>query len=597
MNYYELNNYIKHYIEKDKTQSAIMLTGAWGTGKSYYIRNVLDPFLREAKNGKHRCAIVSLYGLKDVSEISKRIYFELRSIGVSKKSEITSTGKVTVKIVAKTILNGVTNMVGFDIGHISDEDLEKVYLSIDLSNKLIILEDIERSNIETTEIFGYVNSLVEQDGAKVILVANEEEILNHYKGDLDENNNVYETLDKDTHIYLKSKEKTISDTIAFNVDLDSAIIAIISSFDNSILNRFRSEECVKNISEIMMIQRCYNLRLFIFACQKIVDIYERMTSRGYMGSFSTASIFYSVVALSLRRKNGSLPDWNTESNISMELGFKVYPLYRFCYDYVKYRILDEKMINLCLLEQERIRILNKNSTKGNSSLKIIRYFYLYKESEILYTLKNIENNILQKGYIGIQSYDELAYYLIKCNTVLGYDYSKCKQNMVKFLANHFNEGDALDLFQWSDKQFELESEKKQYNDFLNELKTAIKPKKLYTFSYNHEKLKVFYEHINNSKNKINTNRAFIRELDLDKLVKMIFECSSYELYYFRISLLTIYNNVQNGDILTTDFTFMINLKSRVENELRKYNFSLDKIQIHQINLLIKNISEFIKKLS
>ena len=33
----ELNQYIQHYIEKDKTGRAIMLTGAWGTGKSYYM--------------------------------------------------------------------------------------------------------------------------------------------------------------------------------------------------------------------------------------------------------------------------------------------------------------------------------------------------------------------------------------------------------------------------------------------------------------------------------------------------------------------------------------------------------------------------------
>jgi hypothetical protein len=31
----ELNLYIKHYIEKDKTGRAIMLTGSWGIGKAY----------------------------------------------------------------------------------------------------------------------------------------------------------------------------------------------------------------------------------------------------------------------------------------------------------------------------------------------------------------------------------------------------------------------------------------------------------------------------------------------------------------------------------------------------------------------------------
>lgn len=34
----ELNSYILHYLKKDKTHTAIMLTGEWGTGKSYYIK-------------------------------------------------------------------------------------------------------------------------------------------------------------------------------------------------------------------------------------------------------------------------------------------------------------------------------------------------------------------------------------------------------------------------------------------------------------------------------------------------------------------------------------------------------------------------------
>ena len=38
----ELNEYIRHYLEEDKTKSAIMLSAPWGTEKSYYIHaNIL----------------------------------------------------------------------------------------------------------------------------------------------------------------------------------------------------------------------------------------------------------------------------------------------------------------------------------------------------------------------------------------------------------------------------------------------------------------------------------------------------------------------------------------------------------------------------
>lgn len=72
----ELNKYIKHYLENDKTHSAIMLSGEWGSGKSYYIQHELIPFLNA--DGVDRCVTVSLYGFSNLSEISKNIYLEMR---------------------------------------------------------------------------------------------------------------------------------------------------------------------------------------------------------------------------------------------------------------------------------------------------------------------------------------------------------------------------------------------------------------------------------------------------------------------------------------------------------------------------------------
>ena len=72
----ELNKYILHYIEQDHTKSAIMLTGGWGTGKSHYIQNELIPFLSSEENGNHQCIFIPLYGLTQLSEVSKIIFFE-----------------------------------------------------------------------------------------------------------------------------------------------------------------------------------------------------------------------------------------------------------------------------------------------------------------------------------------------------------------------------------------------------------------------------------------------------------------------------------------------------------------------------------------
>ena len=67
----EITQYIEHYIEKDKTKNAIMLSGDWGIGKSYYIQYELVPFLQTREIAQ--CVVISLYGMNKVAEISKSI--------------------------------------------------------------------------------------------------------------------------------------------------------------------------------------------------------------------------------------------------------------------------------------------------------------------------------------------------------------------------------------------------------------------------------------------------------------------------------------------------------------------------------------------
>ena len=128
----ELNLYIKHYIEKDKTGRAIMLSGAWGTGKTYYIKNDLIPFLLKPENGGHACIVVSLYGLSNIHEISKAIYLETRLKYLKKKTE-SEAGKATI-LVARTLLKGVTSFLGFDL-NADESSLEGLYQSIELKRK------------------------------------------------------------------------------------------------------------------------------------------------------------------------------------------------------------------------------------------------------------------------------------------------------------------------------------------------------------------------------------------------------------------------------------------------------------------------------
>lgn len=596
----DLNSHIKNYVENNKSQSAIMLTSAWGTGKSYYVHNVLEPFLKNNTVKKCRCVVVSLYGLKDVYEISKRIYFELRTLHRGKKSEALSTGKVVAKIYAKTVLNGITNMIGFNIGNISGGDLREVYTSVDLSNVLVVLEDLERSNIDIVEILGYINSLVEQDNAKVLVVANEDDIIKFHKNELNGDSR-HTGVDKTVEAYLNAKEKTISDTFDFEGDRSKAISSIINSFGDDLLCGGNSYNHTDNITQIMQETKCYNLRLFSFACQKTVEIYKLMNSNGITGNIFREYIFYGVVALSLRKKDGEYPDWDTENYISTKLGSMNFPLYRFCYDYVKWHTFDKKIKDLSLSEHAKIRLLRKNSSEGSKNLSIIRNFSTNKEVDVRAALLEIENHISQKEYIAVRCYEELICCLIRCKTVLGYDYSTTKKNMVNFLRNNLAEMDITDLFHQSEIYGILtnENEKREYEEFVGALVVANKTEinLISGFAYNPKEIELLYKNRNNLRKQAFLQNKFISNFNLDKIVKMILMCSAYYLDIFRELLLKIYEKTKYSEFEKNDIEYMESLTIKLKEKRDSPICKLDMIQKYQVSLLIEALLNIIRNYS
>lgn len=70
--------------------------------------------------------------------------------------------------------------INLDLSKINPLDDDKNYKKL-----VFIFDDLERSKINIPEILGFINYLCEQSEAKVILIANEDEIDNRYKDDYD----------------------------------------------------------------------------------------------------------------------------------------------------------------------------------------------------------------------------------------------------------------------------------------------------------------------------------------------------------------------------------------------------------------------------
>ena len=160
-----IDNIIHKYIESETINSAIMINGEWGSGKTYYAINMLCPLIEEKTDKK--CVYTSLNGISNTNEISKEIF--IKNI-LSENTQVPKWLKTLKSYsieAAKIILDKIS---------ITDESVDYNNL-LDMNNCVLIFDDLERCLIAIKEIIGYITKFVEHYGIPTIIIANEEEII------------------------------------------------------------------------------------------------------------------------------------------------------------------------------------------------------------------------------------------------------------------------------------------------------------------------------------------------------------------------------------------------------------------------------------
>lgn len=593
MNNEELNKYIKHYLEKDQSKSAIMLTGAWGIGKSYYIQNELIPFLQE----EHcKCVAVSLYGLKTLSDISKSIYLELRVKPLKSNSEFATTGK----LIAKTLAKGIISHFGVDLKS-TEEEMQTLYESIDLSQTLIILEDVERSQIDILDLLGYVNSLVEQDGVKVLLVANENEMIQYepivisdgkatQAGTLYNINSNRKYTEK-AQKYLLFKEKTISDTIQFEGNTEQAILQIISTFKNDTLNRFANSTSAQEIYWIMFTCNQYNLCSFIFACQKSVDIFDKIED-DYEGNFLKC-IFFGIIYFSLRFKAENTVQWDRSENYSIELGDKTYPLFKFCFDYIQQQKFDIAEVPAAADAFKQKQIIDKKDAY-DPQLQILFKYYIHTQKEVEQAVKKISTRLQDPEDISIYNYDQIAMCLIIVEHVLNLDIEKEKCSLVNNLKNWGKTLKVEELFRSSFRK-DCEPYKKEFEELKDEMIDVLKKDTQFipNFVYLPAQTDIFCEYITKHSSDILITRQFAKILNIPKLTQMFAACTPAQKQNIRMAFMEMYRFGNVKEFLANDAPAIEQLKNYIEIDMENQT---DKIQRLQYEWFAEALDAILKRL-
>lgn len=175
----EIMSYVKNRIYN----YAVLIDGDWGTGKTYFIQKSIIPTL---EGSGYMPIYISLYGVNSTDTVSQKIALSILTNKLPSdkrtvaKQCLPAIGSFVLPI-GQTLLNatGISILEPFFKSPVEDIPWDTIFKKFNDSRKRIfIFDDLERCSLPINEILGYINSLVEHESEKVLIVANQQAMLN-----------------------------------------------------------------------------------------------------------------------------------------------------------------------------------------------------------------------------------------------------------------------------------------------------------------------------------------------------------------------------------------------------------------------------------
>ncbi len=300
-------------------------------GKTHFWNNKIRKKIESMQlNGKKYTTIyMSLYGISNLEEISKKIFIETTQLmDKNLRKFMNISGQQTIPEYAKT---GIDMANFFGVTQNGDKIDYKEFFSTD--DKVLCFDDLERANVDVIDILGYINNFVEHDHIKTIIICNEKELSTKLKSSnlemktfiatylLDKQEELNKTdkpivekiQDKIEHVFDKAndyeriKEKLIGETFEYAPKFDYIINGILMRYEtNPDLIRFLRENTGLIISTFNK-SGTRNLRILKHALNDFKKIYE-MVNKSYPNTshrvMQTMLIF--TIAISFEIKAGKI---------------------------------------------------------------------------------------------------------------------------------------------------------------------------------------------------------------------------------------------------------------------------------------------------
>ncbi|ADR34354.1 hypothetical protein Sulku_1693 [Sulfuricurvum kujiense DSM 16994] len=265
----------EYLFDPKNNGNVIMLSGVWGSGKTHFWKNRIEPELEKLSDDNKAYVYVSLYGKENTESIKNEILLKAYESVKKENGTLTRTASVfntTIKYVpsislfgAKIDLNSINHF--FTSKKVNEA---KEYL---LDGGLICVDDFERKseNISLNDLFGLFTQLSQDMKCKMVLILNSD---------------VFEG--KEAVIFRNVKEKTVNKFLHFSPSIDELYQSVFDEDKYKTLLPFQDNinEWIKHTEEL-------NARLYIQVLDNCLEWVSKDFSVDALKALTYISIFFS----------------------------------------------------------------------------------------------------------------------------------------------------------------------------------------------------------------------------------------------------------------------------------------------------------------
>lgn len=298
---------LDRYVRMSEPGYALLIQGKWGSGKTYAIKAWMKRYeehresLKAEGNTVPPAALyLSVYGVNSIELLDEKLLSAAAQAWIYDKVGQEPLVEFRAAKLVKRMGGGVMrlgsrfveNYVKLDKG-----DIKSFLVSLTSSEpRLLICDDLERSNLKLETLLGYLNGFVEHQGGHLILLADQVEL----EGKL-----------KQTNKEPMAFEKLVGHTLNLKVDVEEVFERFLAQQDVSLQEIWRShkmtvlrvhqESQTGNLRTLKRILRdagpCLNTILACFDSHE--ELFSRETREHYFQRFIQK---YAIIAHELARQ-------------------------------------------------------------------------------------------------------------------------------------------------------------------------------------------------------------------------------------------------------------------------------------------------------